>query len=91
MAAELDYHIKEAKNKWMEKGVDEADAEEKAVGQMGSPVKLGQELNKLHRPKVDWLMVILLVTAMGLGFLPILFLDADISLDYMDASYFLKE
>ena len=79
VAAELDHHINEAKNKWMEKGIDEAAAEEKAVVQMGSPVTLGQQLNKLHRPKVDWLMVMLLVTTMGLGFLPILFIDLDYS------------
>ena len=35
---------------------------------MGSPSKLGQELNKLHKPKVDWFLLILLVAAMGLGF-----------------------
>ena len=65
---ELDYHIKEAKSHLLAKGLDEAEAEEKAVGQMGSPVTLGQKLNKLHRPKVDWLTVVLLLTAMGLGF-----------------------
>lgn len=89
VSAELDYHIEESKNNWMEKGLDETAAEEKAVVQMGSPITLGQQLNKLHRPKVDWLTVILLVTTMGLGFLPILFLDADYFLQYnMDASYF---
>ena len=41
VSAELDHHIKEAKNKWMEKGLDEAVAEEKAVVQMGSPVTWG--------------------------------------------------
>ncbi len=38
---------------------------------MGSPIKLGQQLNKLHRPKVDWILVILLITIFGLGFLPL--------------------
>ena len=41
---------------------------------MGSPLKLGQEMNKLHRPRVDWVIVILIVIAMGLGFLPIVLL-----------------
>lgn len=89
VAAELDHHIKEAKNKWMEKGFVETVAEEKAVVQMGSPVTLGQQLNKLHRPKVDWLMVILLVTTMGLGFLPILFIETEFLLRFNgDTSYF---
>ncbi|WP_342505068.1 FtsW/RodA/SpoVE family cell cycle protein [Sporosarcina sp. FSL K6-2383] len=89
VAVELDYHLKEAKNKWLEKGLDETVAEEKAVMQMGSPITLGQKLNKLHRPKVDWLMVMLLVTTMGLGFLPILFIETEFLLRFnVNASYF---
>ncbi|MDR4985866.1 FtsW/RodA/SpoVE family cell cycle protein [Bacillus cereus] len=71
VATELEFHLKQAKNTWMKKGLSEEVAEDKAVEQMGSPVKLGQELNKLHKPKVDWFLIILLVIAMGLGFLPI--------------------
>lgn len=72
VATELDFHLKQAKNTWIEKGLSEEVAENKAVEQMGSPIKLGQELNKLHKPKVDWFLLILLVAAMGLGFLPII-------------------
>ncbi|HHT7237050.1 TPA: FtsW/RodA/SpoVE family cell cycle protein [Bacillus cereus] len=71
VATELDFHLKQAKNMWIEKGLSEEVAEDKAVEQMGSPIKLGRELNKLHKPKVDWFIIILLVTAMGLGFLPL--------------------
>jgi len=72
VATELDFHSKQAKDTWIEKGLSEEVAENKAVEQMGSPIKLGQELNKLHKPKVDWFLLILLVAAMGLGFLPII-------------------
>ncbi|MFF1287825.1 FtsW/RodA/SpoVE family cell cycle protein [Bacillus thuringiensis] len=72
VATELDFHLKQAKNMWVEKGLSEEVAEDKAVEQMGSPIKLGQELNKLHKPKVDWFLIGLLVAAMGLGFLPVL-------------------
>ncbi|MFA2809025.1 FtsW/RodA/SpoVE family cell cycle protein [Bacillus mycoides] len=72
VATELEFHLKQAKNTWIEKGLSEEIAENKAVEQMGSPIKLGQELNKLHKPKVDWFLIILLVAAMGLGFLPII-------------------
>lgn len=71
VATELNFHLKQTKNMWMDKGLSEEVAEDKAVEQMGSPVKLGQELNKLHKPKVDWFLIGLLVAAMGLGFLPI--------------------
>ncbi|MGG0721606.1 FtsW/RodA/SpoVE family cell cycle protein [Bacillus mycoides] len=72
VATELDFHMKQAKNTWIEKGLSEEVAEDKAVEQMGSPIKLGRELNKLHKPKVDWFLIILLVAAMGLGFLPVI-------------------
>lgn len=72
VATELNFHLKQTKNMWMDKGLSEEVAEDKAVEQMGSPIKLGQELNKLHKPKVDWFLLILLVAAMGLGFLPVL-------------------
>ncbi|EKS8371249.1 FtsW/RodA/SpoVE family cell cycle protein [Bacillus thuringiensis] len=72
VAMELDFHLKQAKNMWIEKGLSEEVAEDKAVEQMGSPIKLGQEFNKLHKPKVDWFLLILLVAAMGLGFLPVI-------------------
>ncbi|SER79293.1 hypothetical protein SAMN05518872_10265 [Psychrobacillus sp. OK032] len=67
VSAELDYHITEVKNDWIEKGLNEVDAEVKAVEQMGSPITLGQSLNKLYRPKVNWFTVILLVIALGLS------------------------
>lgn len=72
VATELNFHLKQAKDMWMDKGLSEEIAEDKAVEQMGSPIKLGQELNKLHKPKVDWFLLILLVAAMGLGFLPVI-------------------
>lgn len=82
VADELGYHVQEAKKLWMEKGLPEAEAEEKAIEQMGSPVKLGKQMNKLYKPKVDWFMIILLVTTLGLGFLPI------IGYGYMDTRHF---
>ncbi|PFQ46174.1 cell division protein FtsW [Bacillus cereus] len=72
VATELNFHLKQAKNMWIEKGLSEEVAEDKAVDQMGSPIKLGRELNKLHKPKVDWFLIGLLVAAMGLGFLPVI-------------------
>ncbi|MEB9906519.1 FtsW/RodA/SpoVE family cell cycle protein [Bacillus anthracis] len=72
VATELDFHLKQTKDMWIGKGLSEEVAEDKAVEQMGSPIKLGQELNKLHKPKVDWFLIGLLVAAMGLGFLPVI-------------------
>ncbi len=75
VSAELSYHIKSAKQDWMKRGFSEAAAEVKAVEQMGSPNTIGRQFNQLHRPRVDWLLVILLVTIMAFGFLPLMNLD----------------
>ncbi|MFB1082527.1 FtsW/RodA/SpoVE family cell cycle protein [Jeotgalibacillus sp. JSM ZJ347] len=75
VTAELSFHLKKAKRFWQEKGFSDETAEEKAVEQMGSPVRLGQDLNKLHKPKVDWMLMTLLAAALGFGFLPIFALD----------------
>lgn len=80
---ELTYHLKEAKKEWTEKGTSEEESEERAISQMGNPITLGQWLNKLHRPKVDWIMVILLVITLGIGFLPLLSLDNQVSRSYL--------
>ncbi len=69
--AELEFHLKLAKNKWMSKGLTEADAENKAVEQMGNPIHLGRQLNNLHKPKVDWILIALVVIVMAVSFLPI--------------------
>lgn len=82
VANELNYHLKEAKRIWVEKGLPDGEAEEKAVEQMGSPTKLGIQMNKLHRPKVDWWLMLLLAAALGLSFLPMF------SLGYMNEPYF---
>jgi hypothetical protein len=50
---ELRYHLQETKEYWIEKGYSNQEAEEKAVDQMGSPIKLGHELSSVHRFKVN--------------------------------------
>ena len=64
------------------KGISEDQAEAKAVTQMGNPISIGQSLNRIHRPKVDWMTLILFVAALLLGFLPLL------SQGYMNDNHF---
>lgn len=69
---ELDHHVNELSREWKGRGYSEEEAEEKAIGQMGSPAKMGIELNKIHRPRIDWMLIGLLIVAFGFGFLPLL-------------------
>ncbi|MRX74196.1 FtsW/RodA/SpoVE family cell cycle protein [Bacillus lacus] len=74
---ELDYHLAQTKADWLKKGLSEEQAEEKAVKQMGNPEKLGVQLNLLHKPRVDWVMVCLLIAALLLSFLPVIAMPGD--------------
>ncbi|RHW41474.1 FtsW/RodA/SpoVE family cell cycle protein [Neobacillus notoginsengisoli] len=69
---ELAYHIKCSTEEWAQKGMSDEDAEKQAVKQMGSPIQLGMQFDKLYRPQVDWLMIILLGLALCFGFLSLI-------------------
>ncbi|WP_180827240.1 FtsW/RodA/SpoVE family cell cycle protein [Bacillus sp. UMB0728] len=69
---ELEHHLQETKTELMSEGIEETEAEEKAVLQMGSPAELGMQLNKIHKPRVDWLLIGLLAAAFGMGLLPLI-------------------
>ncbi len=74
---ELNYHLNRSKSELISKGLSQDTAEEQAVKQMGNPSELGQQLNKLHRPKVDWMLLVLLLAALWMGLLPLLSIQGD--------------
>ncbi|MET1123159.1 FtsW/RodA/SpoVE family cell cycle protein [Priestia megaterium] len=82
VSAELHHHLNEVKNYWLQKGINKDEAEEKAINQMGNPISIGQKLNHIHRPKVDWVTLILFAAALLLGFLPLL------SQGYINSNHF---
>ena len=58
ISEELSLHIQEQKEDYMKEGFDERNAEEKAVSNMGEAEEIGKKLNKIHRPKFDWILFI---------------------------------
>jgi len=54
LANELIAHIEDQKLAYMNEGMDENSAEERAVFQMGDPAAVGENLNLVHRPKLEW-------------------------------------
>lgn len=56
---ELEDHIDEIKTENMTNSLSEELAEEIAIKQMGNPVQIGKNLNKIHKPKTDWITLIL--------------------------------
>lgn len=59
IADELESHIQEIKEEYIENGINEIKAEEKAVKQMGNAQDIGKKLNKVHRPKLDWKLLLI--------------------------------
>ena len=69
IADELENHIQEIKEEYIETGMNEAEAEEKAVKQMGEAKTIGKELNKVHKPKLDWKLLLITVILIYFGIL----------------------
>lgn len=64
---ELEMHMQELKEEYKNNGLQPYDAEEKAVSQMGIAEDIGKKLNKIHKPKLDWKLLILIAILMGFG------------------------
>lgn len=71
ISEELALHIEEVKQDYIAEGITEDAAEEKAVSNMGDAEEIGKKLNKIHRPKLDWMLLILVAILIGFGVLVI--------------------
>ncbi len=67
IAEELKNHIEDAKEEFLKEGMEEKLAEEKAITEMGDAEEIGKQLNKIHKPKLDWKLVVLAVILISFG------------------------
>ena len=65
-ARELATHLEDQRNEFLAEGHSPEEAERLAVEEMGDPVAVGTDLDRLHRPKSQWKMLCLLAVALGL-------------------------
>ncbi|WP_165763728.1 FtsW/RodA/SpoVE family cell cycle protein [Halalkalibacter urbisdiaboli] len=72
---ELLSHLHKSKAADIRAGKTEQEAERAAVERMGSAVKLGQQMNRLHRPKIDWWLILLVTCLLLFSFAPVWFID----------------
>jgi cell division protein FtsW (lipid II flippase) len=72
VSRELNDHINAEKKRLIGSGMTEKEAETIAIKQMGNPDELGQDFNKIHRPKMDWWLTSLFLITIGFSFLPML-------------------
>ena len=68
IAEELKDHIEDKKEELIEMGQNEEEAEKNAVEQMGDAEIIGKQLNKVHRTRLDWKLIIILVVLLIFGF-----------------------
>lgn len=64
---EIEVHIQEQKAAYRKEGIEEKQAEEKALKDMGDPLVIGQQLNEVHRPKVPWIMLGIIFALITIG------------------------
>ena len=88
---ELSQHLQQAKNAWMKKGYSAQEAEQKAVEEMGSPTSLARSMASIHKPKIDWLLIGMLLVACVCSFLPLLVLnEGNVNAQYNISSMAIK-
>ncbi len=66
---ELKGHIEDLKDDYIKKGNNVKEAEEEAIKQMGEASIIGKQLDKIHRPHIDWKMLIIIFILLLFGLL----------------------
>ena len=69
---ELKNHIEEQKENYIYEGMEETKAEQKAINQMGDAEEIGKRLNKIHKPKLDWKLLLSIIIMLCFGFLVVI-------------------
>lgn len=67
ISKELENHIIDLKDSLLAQGLEEDESTERAIAEMGDPVLIGNDLDKIHRPKVEWSIVALTTITLLLG------------------------
>lgn len=57
---EIGNHIDDQANAYIDMGIEEEKAMEMSVEEMGDPVDTGVSLDRIHRPKMEWKLLILI-------------------------------
>ncbi len=75
VSRELEAHIHEIVEEHLAQGVSESEAVEQAIVQMGDADIIGKQLNKVHKPKPEWSILILALAFTSIGLSAIYFIQ----------------
>jgi hypothetical protein len=64
---EIHNHIIDQKEAFLKEGLDEEEAVKSAINEMGDPVTVGEQLDRIHRPRPDWTLLALTASMLFLG------------------------
>ncbi|RKL67277.1 cell division protein FtsW [Salipaludibacillus neizhouensis] len=68
---ELTNHLQELSQSFQKREPSKEEADEQAIQEMGNPFTIGENLNRLHKPKMDWVLVVLFIIIAAISFLPL--------------------
>ncbi len=69
ISEEIENHIIDQKNAFLDDGLDDETATAKAILEMGDPVTIGTDIDSVYRPKPEWGIIILTSVMLILGIL----------------------
>ncbi|HAC3175537.1 TPA_asm: FtsW/RodA/SpoVE family cell cycle protein [Listeria innocua] len=69
---ELSNHLEELSHSFQKRGLSLEDADKKAMQEMGNPSTVGKNMNQLHKPRMDWLLIALFILLAGISLLPLM-------------------
>lgn len=72
---ELEAHIQEISEEHLTQGFSEKEAVEKAIAQMGDADIVGKQLNKVHKPKPEWSVLLFSFLFINTGLLAMYFIQ----------------
>ena len=64
---EIESHITEQTNAFISDGINEEAAIDRTIAEMGDPIVVGEQLDRAHRPRLDWPLLVITVTMLLLG------------------------
>ena len=64
---EIENHLIDQRDAYIADGADEITATNNAIVQMGDPITIGTQLDRTHRPKSQWSMILLATTLLFIG------------------------
>lgn len=67
ISEEIENHLRERKEMYLTEGMSENEAEREAVRQMGEAEEIGQKLNRIHRPQLDWKLLLITIILLIFG------------------------